>query len=169
MRAHALAMVLVFVGCAYRTPTVHLPSSLPRTRVELAGVDVTQRGKAVDAKTAGQVGRWTGEILAKAAARRGVSTAPGGVRVQVQVDLVDQDRFAQRALAQDGFAVFGMIGIPFGQDYEGEKVSVQVTAEWDGRTVTGHGTAEKWGSIYAPARRRALAVALDQALADAFR
>ena len=37
----------------------------------------------------------------------------------------------------------------------------------DGRTATGHGEADKEGSIYAPARRRAVAAAIDAALADA--
>jgi hypothetical protein len=46
-------------------------------------------------------------------------------------------------------------------------LSVDITITRDGRTFVGHGSADKRGSIYAPARKRALAVALDQALASA--
>ena len=65
-------------------------------------------------------------------------------------------------------AILGMWPILFGMTYESETVSVDVaiTAR-DGRTLVGHATAEKAGSLFAKARRRAIAAALDRALADA--
>jgi hypothetical protein len=46
-------------------------------------------------------------------------------------------------------------------------LAVDVTVETDTGTYIGHGRATKWGGLYAPAFKRALAVALDEALATA--
>lgn len=63
----------------------------------------------------------------------------------------------------------GILPLPLGLTYEQAKLSVdvEVEVERNGQTFRGRGAAEKMGGSYAPARRRALAVALDRALASA--
>lgn len=57
--------------------------------------------------------------------------------------------------------------MPLGFTIEEQSASVDVSLDVGGRNDVGHGSARKRGSIYASARRRALAAALDAALADA--
>jgi len=72
-------------------------------------------------------------------------------------------------LSQDGialwFLVWPMLG---GMVTAREHVGVDVVVTSHGRLLRGHGEAEKEGSIYAPAQKRALAVALGRALRDAY-
>jgi hypothetical protein len=87
------------------------------------------------------------------------------VRVHVQLGPYVND--LDRALQQDGMAILGMYGLPAGMVYEEQALEVDLTVERDGHTWAGHGAAHRGGSIYAHARRRALAAAIDRALADA--
>ena len=95
------------------------------------------------------------------------STWPKRERASSHVTLEERADYLDNALRQDGFAVMGILPLPLGFTYEQAKLSVDVEVERNGQTFRGHGTAEKMGGIYAPARRRALAVALDRALASA--
>jgi hypothetical protein len=127
---------------------------------------IDAQGPVDDATVAG-VRAEAAQILAKAARARPAPAAEGGAVVHAHVTLEQHEHFFENALRQDGFAIFGMWPVPLGMVVDRQKLSVDVEVERNGRTFRGHGTAEKDGSIYAPARRRALAVALDRALADA--
>ena len=155
-------------GCAYRTPAVALRDPIPALAPCAIDVDevvvVSKNGDPPPA--ADVIRRETGEILADAAEARGVTGAPA--RVDIRVEVAERNGFEQ-ALAEDGFAVFGLPTVALGLAVQRAEVSVEVTLQARGRTFSGRGAATRRGSIYASARRRALAVALDEALADAAR
>jgi hypothetical protein len=66
-------------------------------------------------------------------------------------------------------AVIGLAALT-GTKMDESTVAIDLTVDAaDGRVLAGHGEATKWGSIYVAARRRAIAAALDRALADASR
>ncbi|MCA9643462.1 MAG: hypothetical protein KC492_22340 [Myxococcales bacterium] len=60
-----------------------------------------------------------------------------------------------------------LVAAPAGAMIEASDLTVDVDLEAGGQTFHGHGEANKNGSLYVDARRRALAVALDRALKDA--
>lgn len=163
-----VALAPLVVGCAYRTPATRVPAALstavPAT-VAPIDVSVSDASGALDAPTAAAVREQAARLLAEAA-RSGVPGADA--RVHVHVELLER-RDASDSLRQDGFAIFGLWPVVFGMVCERQKLAVDVEVESGGRTLEGHGTADKLGGIYAPARRRALAVALNEALADAAR
>jgi hypothetical protein len=86
------------------------------------------------------------------------------VRVRV---VLEERRGIDDAIYEDGIAVIAYLPALFGAYTGRERLSVDITLETGGSSFRGSGSAEKLGSLYAPARRRALAVALDNALADA--
>jgi hypothetical protein len=103
------------------------------------------------------------EVAAEVKAR---GAAGGSARVHVHVELGDR-RDIFDAMREDGIAVIYLMFTPLGLVFERQKLSVNVVVETGGRTFEGRASAEKLGSIYARARRRALADAIDKALADA--
>ncbi|MDI3288562.1 hypothetical protein [Polyangium sp. 15x6] len=161
-----LAVALGAAGCAYRAPPTHVPPSLAFSAADLDVDEIVIVDHDPTRETQSPADTWqdTVQILGKAA-RSGPATA-GRARVRVRIDLERRSSIYD-AMRKDGIAFMGMLGALFGLVIDNEKLSVDVTVERDGRTFKGHGSAEKLGSMYAPARRRALAVALDRALADA--
>jgi hypothetical protein len=163
-----LALATGPMGCVYRVPPAHLPDFLavPAAGLDVAEVQIVDHHPTqVDTDTPEDAWQDTVQILAGAARERPASGAlPARVRVRI-----DRDRRGSifDSMRTDGIASIGLFFLPFGFVMDNEKISVDVTIEHAGRTFTGHGSAEKLGSMYAPARRRALAVALDRALADA--
>jgi len=165
---------LVFLGaatgCAYQTPSAHIPAAMPAiapSSLDVTEVTVVDATHGIDDETAVGVRRDTTAILVKAAQERGALAAPGHTLVRAHVTLEERRNFAEDALRQDGIAIFGLWPLAFGMVNAQQKLSVDLDVETNGRVFHGHGTAEKAGSFYSPARRRALAVALDRALADA--
>lgn len=156
-RSFVFFSLLALSACAYRTPPVHAPSELPGFEVTDVTV-VDHVGTGDDAK----VKERTLDLLGHAA-------KPGAARASVRVSIADhEDNIYSRSLSQDGCAVLGMVGVPAGQIIDRESVVVDVSiVEPDGTTHRGWAVAEKYGSLYAPASKRALAAALDKALADA--
>lgn len=167
-----LPLALPFMlGCAFRTPTPHVPMEIagdaaPPARFDVAEVKVVARSGTIDAETAAEVRAQTKKILGDAA--RKSSTGGGSSWVRVRVELGDYIDYASRAMNTDGMAVlpYALLA-PAGVTFDRQVLSVDLTITRGGRTFVGHGSADKRGSIYAPARKRALAVALDQALASA--
>jgi hypothetical protein len=144
-------VVLVFAiaatGCAYRTPVVHVPDA---RALDIAEVRVN------------------GEIVDPAGVQAMVAQKRGDEVTRVRASVDDYENWTDAALRHDGLAILGMWPILFGMTYETEKVSVDVEiAARDGRTLVGHATVEKAGSLFAKAHRRALAAALDRALGAA--
>jgi hypothetical protein len=86
--------------------------------------------------------------------------------VNVHVSL-DDHRDIEDAMSEDGLAAIALLGAPFGMVMGREEVTVEVTLDTGEATFVGRASASKLGSVYAHARRRALAAALDQALARA--
>lgn len=156
----ALASTLLCAACAYRTPEVHVPASLPG--FEVSEVTVSDERDAVDGDVEAELRSRTTQTLARAA-------RPGAAKASVRVALVDHESNVYApAMARDGCAAFGMIGVPAGQIIDRDTIVVDVSiVEPDGRIHRGWAIAEKMGSLYAPAPRRALAAALDRALANA--
>jgi hypothetical protein len=160
-------------GCAFRTPTPNLPESLAGTRNGPAQLDVTEVAVAdstgeLDAETRAAVRAQTVKILEDAARKSETGGAPAVVRVSVVLD--EHKDYAASAMATDGFAVFAWFLLaPAGVTFDRQSLSVEVEVDSEGRRFVGSGRADMEGSIYAPARKRALAVALSRALADAAR
>jgi hypothetical protein len=150
-------LVTAAAGCAYRTPAVHAPPVLPG--FEVSDVTVFDHAGAGDEE---KVRERTFDLLRHAA-------KPGAARASVRVSIAYHDpNIYSRSLAQDGCAAMGMVGVPVGQIIDRESVVVDVSiVETDGRVHRGWAVADKHGSLYAPASKRALASALDKALADA--
>ncbi|MFT3768564.1 MAG: hypothetical protein QM820_24220 [Minicystis sp.] len=170
-RLSPLLLALAAAGCAFRTPTPHLPVAIagdapPPADLEVSAVHVVARSGKIDPATADAVRAQTTKILADAA--RKSATGDGPTDVRVTVSLGEHVDYADHSMNQDGIAVFAWLLMwPAGVKFERQALSVDVVIEREGRTFIGHGEADKEGSIYARARKRALAVALDRALADA--
>jgi hypothetical protein len=163
-------LLLSASGCAYRTPAAHLPPAIPAIApgaLDVSDVTVVDARGPIDDETVAHVQRDTAAILVRAANERVGPAAGGGAVVHAHVTLEERANFLDNAMREDGFAVMGILPVPFGIKYEQAKLSVDVEVERNGQIFRGHGTAEKMGGIYARARRRALAVALDRALASA--
>jgi hypothetical protein len=160
----------VLSGCAYQTPAAHIPAGMPAiapSTLEVSDVTVIDAKRPIDDETVAGVRRDTAAILQKAAKERGALARPGSTVVHAHVTLEEDVDFADRALKQDGIAIFGLWPVLLGMKHERQKLSVDVEVETNGHLYKGHGTADKGGGLYSRARRRALAVALDRALADA--
>lgn len=157
-------------GCAYQTPAAHLPASVSGIApgaLDVSDVTVVDARRPIDDATVEGVRRETAAILVEAANARIGPAAGGGAVVHAHVTIEQEDNFLDRAMREDGLAAFSVVTLPLGMKYEQARLSVDVEVERNGQTLRGHGTAEKMGGIYAHARRRALAVALDRALAAA--
>jgi hypothetical protein len=168
MRRPALfALVLLAVSaCAYRIPRVEMDSHLPAIgphEMETY-IDVDDRTKTLDEEDTANVRKKTDELLRSAAAKR-----QGHEHAVVRAHVVIQDEINgfEQALHQDGCALVGAPGLLTGVKYTAARVAVDVTIVGEGGTWTARGVAMKEGSVYAPARKRALAAALNEALANA--
>lgn len=159
LRAWALAMLFTSGACSYRTPTVRVPSELPSTTTasELT-VSVTERGQAHELSDydLNRAMSWTNEIL------RDEGTHPPG-RTAVRIDI--EDRVAWMQYCGPMCLVPVLAGVNAGR----VTLSVELDVDAGGRRYRGRGHATRSGSLYANAFKRALAVALDRALADAVR
>jgi hypothetical protein len=155
------------LGCAYRTPSAHVPAPIapldPKT-LELTDFTVVEGAHDASPELAAKLRQEAAEILAVAAAPGAVSGKPS--RVHVHVD-VERRRDIFDTMREDGMAAMVLFVLPLGVDMGRARVSVDVTVDTGGRTYKGHGTGDKLGSIYARPLRRALAVALDDALSHA--
>ena len=156
-------------GCAYATPKTNIPAAMPAIdpyTFDVTDVTVVDQSHGGDPEVAADVRHETALILLRAAKRRGGESGP--TRVTVNVQLIEKADISD-SLARDGMAIFGFWAVPFGMVNGRERLTVDVTVYTGGRAFVGHGSANRIGSIYAPALRRSLAVALDEALADASR
>ena len=168
-----LLFVTLSAGCAFRTPTPSIPPSLagdaaPPAHVTVAAVAVTSTEGELDIETRDAVRAQTEKILVDAARKNATGGQAPVVRADVELGVFED--YAAAAMARDGMAVFSYFLLaPAGVAFERQRLTVHLQVERDGRRFHGTGTADKQGSIYAPARKRALAVAIDNALADAAR
>lgn len=96
-----------------------------------------------------------------------VPAPPTGDAIVSTRVVIEDESSIDDAMKHDGLAAVALLAAPFGFVMSRARVSVDVTIERDGKTLVGHGTAERLGSIYAPARKRAIAVALERAIANA--
>lgn len=148
-------------------PRVDVPAQVPPIAASGLVVDdvaVTEGGAEADPEVAADVRCDVDHLLLRAVAARGARR--GAARVRVKVALLDH-RGIEDAMREDGIASIALLGAPFGLVLARERVAVEVRVETGDRSLVGRGEANKLGSIYAPARRRALASALDAALASA--
>jgi hypothetical protein len=162
---------LVASGCAFQTPTPNLPPAIagegrPPAQLEVASVDVVSTKGTLDPEVAGEVRARTAKIFADAA--RKSRSGDGAAVVRVKVSLGEYVDDTGRYIANMALG-FWLLAAPAGLAYDRQALSVDLTVTRGGRTFSGHGEAESRGGLYAPARKRALALALDRALADAAR
>jgi hypothetical protein len=164
---------LAAAGCAFRTPETNLPSAIAGdgpgpARLEVSSIDVGAIAGTVDAWTDNQVRDATSAILYRSARDSFLGDGPARVRVAVLLggsisDFPDTKEWGRGVmLLLPAFAVC-LTGIT----YERQALSVSVSVTRGRRSFTGSGAAWRDGSLYAPALKRALAVALDRALSDA--
>lgn len=153
-------------GCAYATPKVHLPETLPTLSAARADVTVADGAKSVPATLAADVRDDVTSIL-RTTGREGAAT-PAAVRIAV--DVRGSEDYVANAGSNDGCGAVGVgLAAPTGTKIGRQSLGVVVRIDDGARRFEGRATAEEEGSVYAPARRRALAVAIDRALADAAR
>jgi hypothetical protein len=161
--AFVVTAALLITGCAYRTPNVALPPEVPS--VEEAAVSV-EGADDLDPDTVSDLESKTRQLLARASRRRAPDSRHARVCVHVVVEK-DVDALSN-AMHTDGMAAMAVPALLLGTTFQWAHVDVELAIETDdGRVLYGRGEAEKNGSLYAAARKRALAVALDRALADA--
>ncbi len=164
-------------ACVYRTPQAHVPVAIPAfSAIDVEGSTTevtTAEGLALKPDADQKIRRDLAEALAAAGKRRGASDEQaaqagerGKARFHAHVHIQEEIPW-DAAINKDGIAVVSLIAFPFGIINTRERLTVDVTVESGGWAFTGHGAADKFGSLYSPALKRALAVALDQALADA--
>src|SRR5580765_2727326 len=150
MRQFFVALLLL-TGCAFRSATVAVPEPLRVTHVAVRGDSELETKEAYER---------TRRML-----RTSMHTE---AEASVAVDLGKRDDHLA-FLSHDGIALWFLIWpILGGMVTEREHVGVDVVVTSHGRLLRGHGDGEKEGSIYAPAQKRALAVALGRALRDAY-
>ncbi len=166
----AVAVVALFAsaGCAYRTPAVHVPASaMVHAEPEIT---VENQDRNQDPAIMGRARADTREMLQGAR----LDPEAGADRLRVNVVLGAHAGLLEggsRAMSQDGCAVVAVAPLYAstltGLAHASRTVTVRVTVERGGETKVGEATVEKRGSIYAPADRRAIAAALNLALARA--
>jgi hypothetical protein len=162
----AFIISMFAVGCAYRTPEVHVPASMPAldpgaiTVHEISVVDGV--GDPVSETVAADVADDAADILEDAANECGSRTDPG--RVRMHVVLEESWVFPVREMGTGTLFAFGGLA---GMQIDHQTLSIELEVDSGGRTFRGRGAAAIGGSLYAPARRRALALAIDRALAQA--
>ena len=160
---------LLFGGCTYRTPEVHVPAVVAPfggASLEIGKVDVLDHGDAADEATVDEVRRLSTELLERSSCD--AASAPR-MRTDVRVWLIDKYGMDE-AMQEDGMAALAYWAAPLGAGLWEEMLVVQVTvhrSEHDDDPIIGFGIGDRQGSIYAPARRRALADAFDHAFFDA--
>jgi hypothetical protein len=148
---------------SYRTPPVEVPGSIPSIAardLEIAEVVVTDAGREVD-QIAAEVRCQVSSLLIAAVKERGAARGAASVE---RVNL-ESRRSVYDNMREDGFAAMLFLAAPFGVVLARERLSVELRVDTGDRILLGRGSANRLGSIYAPARRRALAAALDEALA----
>lgn len=160
--ASVCALALVG-GCAYRTRPANVPEdlTLPAAASDVT-VTVRSGARAVDADVEASVRAETERAVRDATTKR---PRAGHLDVAVELEL---SASAYDAIRRDGLAVVGLAPAPLGMVIDRERLQLEVTFEdGTGRVRRGHGAADVTGGIYAPARRKALALALERALVDA--
>ncbi len=152
MRLVVVLSFLLSSGCAYRTSSVVLAQPAVVTHVAVSGEGASPE---IADRTRHMIDR----------ANQHAHGAPMAMSVAVQVD---KPRSYLAFLQEDGIAAMLIVWpVLAGVVTERAKLSVDVVITSGDRLLHGHGTAEKEGSLYAPAQKRALAVALGQAVASA--
>jgi hypothetical protein len=164
-------LFLAATGCAFRTPTPSLPPAIagegpPPARLEVAFIDVVSTKGTLDPADAEEVRARTAKIFADTARKSRSGDGPAMLRVKVSLGEYVDD--TGRYLASMALG-FWLLAAPAGLAYDRQALSVDLAITRGGRTLSGHGEAESRGGLYAPARKRALAFAIDRALADAAR
>jgi hypothetical protein len=167
---HVLPILgLSITGCAFRTATPAVPAQIagdsrPPAHLEVSSVDVVTTGPVTTPK-AYDIPSLTRKILAYAARRS--RTGDGPATVSVEVTLGKYGSWLPD-LEHDGIVLMPLLPVFLaGVVFEHQALRVDLVVTREGQRFLGHGKAEKAGSLYAPALKRALAVALDRALADA--
>lgn len=156
MRMLALGVVFLATGCAYQTANV--PVSQP---LQVTSVAVNGPGANDDSV---KVARERATHMIRRASRHAHGDA-GAIAMNVTLDKPDD---YLSFLSEDGIALTLLVWpMLAGMVTERAKLGVDVAIESHGRTLHGHGDAQREGSIYAPAMKRALAVALSSAIASA--
>jgi hypothetical protein len=150
---------LFLSGCAYQTRTPNVLCAVPVPAS--AEITVIDEVRPLDAATEGDVRREAAWILART---RSPGASTGRMRARV---VLEDRRDVYDAMREDGFAFVGLLPAPLGLVTGRERLAIDVVVETDDAVYEGRGEAEQVGGIYAPARRKALALALERALVDA--
>ena len=150
MSRRFLAVLVLTTGCAFRTSAVAVPEPLHVTHVAVRAGSNDEDTQAAYERT-----------------RKMLRTSKRAeAEASVSVDLGTTNDYLA-FLHQDGIALWFLIWpLMGGMVTAREHVGVDVVVTSHGRLLRGH--APKEGSIYAPAQKRALAVALGRAFRDAY-
>jgi hypothetical protein len=163
-----LAALLLIPGCAYRVPVPQEAERVPSVAADdlmAATVTVSDGTQSLASADVLDIAAHTRELLASAVEEAAAGSSSARVTVVIAID--ESHSYAESALSQDGIAIFGLLPALFGMVIEEATISADVTFEKGGLVYHGHETAALEGSLFARARRRALAAALDRALASA--
>jgi hypothetical protein len=156
VRSFIFVACLASVGCAYRTSSITVAQPVRITHVAVSGAGAsTEAISDVTSRTTHMIDH----------ANKRAHGTPIDMSVAVNVE---KPRDYLSFLHTDGIGLFFLIWpILGGMVIDRSKVDVDVVIASGNRLLHGHGSADKEGSVYAPARKRALAVALDQAVSSA--
>jgi hypothetical protein len=168
MKLRALVLV-VLLGCTYRTPQVHVPTAFlagGSESVDVTDVVVLDRGEPAQPEVAKAVAESLRDMLdADASDRR---PHPASTRMSLRVNLLASRDWVASAGRTDGCGAAAVVLVaPTGLKIEDAEVAIDAAVESNGHRYSGSGMAQKDGSIYVSARRRSLAVALNGALTAA--
>ncbi len=160
-----LLATLAGVGCSYRTRDVVVPSGLDARALRVDDVrvfDQSMGAVAVDEDARADARREA--VRAAASAKNAQSLYDAHVGIVVRLVAA---RGLEDTMRVDGLAAVCWLFAPLGFDIGRADVEVDVTVTDGERARSGHGAATELGSLYAPARRKAIARALERALAAA--
>ncbi|MEM6790780.1 MAG: hypothetical protein AAF715_24890 [Myxococcota bacterium] len=171
--ASALVAVPLTTGCSYGVPPIEVPAHLP----PLGAIDraasqvvVTDLREDLDPEDAEEVREEIAEILGEAIGPPAEHGA--ALRFYAQVSMLS-GTFTGNNSDGSVWLLLGTpvlvvpLGAPLGLNIEYDEVAVNLVMDIGGDRFAGEGRAASWGSIYAPARHRALAKAVQIALLDA--
>lgn len=172
IRGRVLSVVAVaaaLAGCAYRVPEPGVAEGMPTLTTEdvrTAEITVQDDHHILDAEE-------TRALRVEAERMLGIALAPthgvagAGARIVLRIVVVSGEGYAENALRTDGIAFVGLFPALFGMVIENAKVAADLRVEKDGLVFLGHDVAERDGSLFAPAEKRALGLAMRGAVESA--
>lgn len=164
LRSWFFLTLTLTTGCSFRTPVVHVPASLGASALHVEpDVRVVDATGKLDAQEIDDLRSAVRRAAESASSCSGAQATLATIMVEVEVV---EHHSLRETMREDGLAALTWLAAPFGGPTAREGVLVDITVGAGPDAPHARGAATAYGGIYASARRKAVARALDQALAS---